>query len=209
MTRIRKLRNDLTGKTFHSLLVLNRSNDRGNGKKPVVKWDCVCECGKRVVVKSDSLLTGHTKSCGCLKLKHGLSNKERLYQTWKNMRQRCNNPNRPDYSRYGGRGIKVCSEWDDYKTFRKWALENGYTDELTIDRIDSNGNYEPSNCRWVDYYVQANNVRTNRIIKYKGKEMTMSQFANYLGMSYATVQHRIDRDWSIEDIVNTPQRSGE
>lgn len=206
MARIRKLKHDLTGKLFSSLLVLNRSSDRGNGKKPVVKWDCKCVCGKRVVVKSDSLLTGHTKSCGCRKIKHGLSNKERLYQTWKNMRQRCSNPNRHDYSRYGGRGISVCQEWDDYTVFRKWALENGYTDRLTIDRIDSNGNYESSNCRWVDYKVQANNVRTNRIIEYKGKEMTMSEFADYLDMSYSTIQHRLDRNWSIENIVNTPQR---
>lgn len=194
MARIRKLKHDLTGKLFSSLLVLNRSSDRGNGKKPVVKWDCKCVCGKRVVVKSDSLLTGHTKSCGCRKIKHGLSNKERLYQTWKNMRQRCSNPNRHDYSRYGGRGISVCQEWDDYTVFRKWALENGYTDRLTIDRIDSNGNYESSNCRWVDYKVQANNVRTNRIIEYKGKEMTMSEFADYLDMSYSTIQHRLDRN---------------
>lgn len=206
MARIRKLKHDLTGKLFSSLLVLNRSSDRGNGKKPVVKWDCKCVCGKRVVVKSDSLLTGHTKSCGCRKIKHGLSNKERLYQTWKNMRQRCSNPNRHDYSRYGGRGISVCQEWDDYTVFRKWSLENGYTDRLTIDRIDSNGNYESSNCRWVDYKVQANNVRTNRIIEYKGKEMTMSEFADYLDMSYSTIQHRLDRNWSIENIVNTPQR---
>lgn len=209
MAKVRKLRNDLTGKTFNNLLVLSRSSDRGNGKKPVVKWNCQCDCGNRVVVKSDSLISGHTKSCGCRKLKHGLSNKERLYQTWKNMRQRCSNPNRDDYSRYGGRGISVCEEWDDYKVFRKWALDNGYNDKLTIDRIDVNGNYEPSNCRWVDYDVQANNVRTNRIIEYKGKKMTMSEFANFLGMSYSTVQHRLDRNWPIEKIVNTPQRMGD
>jgi hypothetical protein len=203
-----KLRNDLTGKTFGYLSVLERSIDSGNGKKPEVKWICRCICGKETVVKSYSLSSGHTKSCGCQKIKHDLSNKERLYQTWKNMRQRCNNPNRPDYSRYGRRGIRVCEEWDDYVSFRKWALENGYNDNLTIDRIEVNGNYEPSNCRWVDNFVQANNVRTNHIIEYKGKKMTMADFAKFLGMSYSTIQHRIERNWSIEKIVNTPQRTG-
>lgn len=203
-----KLRNDLTGQRFESLVVLCRSNDKGNGKKPVVKWECLCDCGERTVVKSDALLSGHTKSCGCLKVKHGKSHKERLYQTWKNMRQRCNNPNRPDYPRYGGRGIKVCEEWDEYINFRNWAMSNGYDDSLTIDRKDSNGNYEPSNCRWADDFTQANNVRSNHIIEYKGIQYTMAEFARYIGLTYAALQHRIERGWSIDKIANTPQRNG-
>lgn len=163
-------------------------------------------CGKILDVKTDSLLSGHTVSCGCKKVKHGYSRKERLYQTWKNMRQRCNNPNRHDYKRYGGRGITVCKEWNDYSTFRNWAFANGYNDNLSIDRIDVNGNYEPSNCRWVDNIVQANNVRSNHQIEYKGTTYTMAEFARKLNISYSTLQHRINRGWSIDKIVTTPQR---
>ena len=165
-----KLRNDLTSQRFGFLKVLRRSPDKGGGKKPVVKWECECKCGKNITVKSDSLLSGHTVSCGCKKKIHGKSNKERLYQTWKNMRQRCNNPNRSDYKRYGGRGITICDEWNDYNTFRDWALSNGYADNLSIDRIDVNGNYEPSNCRWVDAKIQANNRRPR---KDKAKEINV------------------------------------
>ena len=201
-----KLRNNLTGKTFSFLTVLNRSKDRGNGKKPVVKWVCKCVCGKIVTVKSDSLLSGHTVSCGCKKIKHGYANKERLYQTWKNMRKRCFNPNDNRWENYGGRGITICQEWNDYKIFRKWAMDNGYNDNLTIDRIDVNGNYCPENCRWADAKIQANNVSRNRIIEYEGKKMTMSEFADYIGISYSALQHRITRGWDINSIVTTPQR---
>lgn len=204
-----KIRNNLTGQTFGSLKVLNRSSDTGNGKKPIVKWNCQCICGKIISVKSYSLTSGHTKSCGCQKVKHGYSHKERLYQTWKNMRQRCNNPNRPDYKRYGGRGIKICEEWNDYTVFRKWALANGYDDSLSIDRIDVNGNYEPSNCRWADDYIQANNVRNNRIIEYQGQKFTMAELAKKLGLSYSALQHRVERNWPIEKIASIPQRSGD
>ena len=122
------------------------------------------------------------------------------------MRQRCNNPNRHDYKRYGGRGIAVCKEWNDYSTFRNWAIANGYNDNLSIDRIDVNGNYEPSNCRWVDNIVQANNVRNNHRIEYKGTTYTLAEFARKLNISYSTLQHRINRRWSIDKIVTTPQR---
>ena len=201
-----KLRNDLTSQRFGFLKVLRRSPDKGGGKKPVVKLECECKCGKNITVKSDSLLSGHTVSCGCKKKIHGKSNKERLYQTWKNMRQRCNNPNRSDYKRYGGRGIKICDEWNDYNTFRDWALSNGYADNLSIDRIDVNGNYEPSNCRWVDDIIQANNVRSNRIITFRNSTYTMAEFARKIGISYSALQHRLDRGWSIDKIAQTPQR---
>ena len=122
------------------------------------------------------------------------------------MRQRCNNPNRSDYKRYGGRGIKICDEWNDYNTFRDWVLSNGYSDNLSIDRIDVNGNYEPSNCRWVDGIIQANNVRNNRIITFENSTYTMAEFARKIGISYSALQHRLDRGWSIDKIAQTPQR---
>lgn len=200
------LHNDLTGKQFDYLTVLSRSDNRGSNKKPVVMWECYCKCGNIVFVKSHSLITGHTKSCGCKKIKHGFSNKERLYQTWKNMRRRCNDPNNKRYAQYGGRGITICPEWSEYINFRTWALENGYSDNLTIDRKDVDGNYCPKNCRWADAETQANNVSRNRIIEYNGESMTMSQLAKRLNLTYSALQHRIERGWSIDRIAQQEQR---
>lgn len=201
------LHNDLTGRRFGLLTVVKRSSDHGNGKKPVVKWLCKCDCGNVTVVKSDSLLSGHTVSCGCKKVKHGYANKERLYCTWKNMHHRCYNPNDSRYAVYGGRGIKICDDWkSDYSAFREWAMANGYADNLSIDRINVNGDYSPENCRWADNKTQANNVSRNRIVAYHGENMTMSEFAQAVGLTYSAVQHRLDNGWPIERIVTQPQR---
>lgn len=100
----------------------------------------------------------------------------------------------------------ICKEWDDYGQFREWAMSSGYTDELSIDRIDVNGNYYAENCRWADAKMQANNVSRNHMLEYKGQRMTISEFADYLGLSYATLQHRIERGWALERITSTPQK---
>ncbi|GAB7390130.1 hypothetical protein [Lactococcus garvieae] len=163
---------DLTGQKFGKLKVISRAENRGKQ----VMWYCQCSCGNKTIVRANHLRSGATKSCGCLEkenrfkmnLKHGGAKgkgcQERLYGVWLGMRKRCFNPNEPAFPNYGGRGITICDEWSDYSIFRKWALANGYDKDAplgkcTIDRINNDGNYEPSNCRWVDMKVQRNNQR--------------------------------------------------
>jgi len=191
---------DLSGMKFGKLTVLRRSSDTGGGKKPTVKWICRCDCGKVCTVPGGSLKTGHTKSCGCLHTKHhGGRDEPRLYNAWLNMRRRVNDPTNKRYASYGGKGVKICDEWqNDFIAFRNWAKANGYADNLTIDRIDNNGDYCPENCRWVDSYVQQNNTSRNRYIYVRGELMTMANAAKTLGLTYSTVQHRVERGQSVD-----------
>lgn len=136
--------------------------------------------------------------------------KERLQRTYSNMKTRCYNPNSNRYHCYGGRGIRVCDEWlgwgKGFKNFEKWALLNGYADNLTIDRIDVNGNYEPNNCRWVTNKQNTNNTRRNRNITYNGETHTMSEWCEILGVKLGTLSARIYRGWSLEDVMTKPIR---
>lgn len=130
----------------------------------------------------------------------------RIHNIWLSMRERCNRVNHPWYKAYGGRGIKICEEWDDFSKFRKWAMANGYSNELTIDRIDCNGNYEPNNCRWATMKEQQNNKRNNRIIEYKGKKYTLTQLAEKIGINKTTLKERLNAGWSVDDAVERPVR---
>lgn len=159
---------DLAGKRFGKLVVISRSTNAG--KSP--RWLCKCDCGKEVVRYGSSLTCGDSYSCGCIKGKaasirnrtHGKGH-SRLWYVWEHMKQRCYNPNYSRYKDWGGRGITVCEEWkNDFTAFEKWAIENGYDETAkrgacTIDRINVDGNYEPSNCRWADAKTQAQNRR--------------------------------------------------
>ena len=126
------------------------------------------------------------------------SKSEKLYVCWKNIRQRCNNPNAAKYEYYGGKGISVCEEWNNYFAFEEWALNNGYQENLTIDRIDCNKNYEPSNCRWVTLKEQANNKTNNKMITYKNVTKTINQWADQLNISSNTIFMRLKRGADIE-----------
>lgn len=172
---------------------------------------CKCDCGVIKTYQSGNLKSGATRSCGCLKnlgnnLKHG-DRHTRLYKIWKAMRERCNTKSCSAYKNYGARGIKVCSEWNDYLTFKEWALSSGYTDELTIDRINVNDNYEPSNCRWATYKNQANNTRHNHFVTFNNETKTISEWADILGVKPHLILNRIRRGWSVEDALFLPANS--
>ena len=132
---------------------------------------------------------------------------ERLYRIWQVMRGRCRNPNHSEYHRYGARGITVCPEWDSYPIFKSWALDNGYDDTLTIDRINTNGPYCPSNCRWATMKEQSNNRRTCHLLTYNGKTQTLMQWAEETGLSRGAFKQRLQRGWSVEATLTTPLKT--
>jgi len=193
----------------------------GNDGHKRQQWLCHCECGNEIIALGFHIRKGVTKSCGCyhsdvsaelgrrtgkLRVTHGESN-TRLYKEWRGMKVRCNNPTDQHWPDYGGRGIRLCDEWNEsYEAFAEWAKANGYDDSLTIDRIDVNGNYEPSNCRWVTQKEQSNNKRTNVYLTYKGETKTAAQWAEEIGMNPITLRRRIQKGWSVEDAIEKPLR---
>lgn len=204
---------DLTGQKFGRLTVVKRVENYVSPKgQKQAQWLCKCKCGNLIVVRCGSLRTGNNLSCGCLGKEHRTSSltthghcNNRLYRTWQNMKGRCYNSHSTRYKDYGGRGITVCDEWlHDFQPFYDWAMANGYDDNLTIDRIDVNGDYEPNNCRWTTSKEQANNTRRNRLITYNGKTQTVQQWADETGISYNALLARINKlNWNIERALTT------
>lgn len=202
---------DLTGNKYGLLTVIGL--DDTNTRKTY--WVCQCDCGNIKTVRSDSLLCGAIRSCGCLKKKqdrinlvknhsHKMSG-TRIYSIWIGMKNRCNNPHNPKYSRYGGRGIKVCQSWNDsFESFYKWALENGYSEELTIDRIDNNGNYEPNNCRWSTNREQCRNRSTNVNITIGNSKRTLTEWCEIFNLDSSVIFARYHRNGftSIDKLFN-------
>lgn len=198
---------DLSGNKYGRLLVISRAENSSDNRP---QWFCKCDCGNTVVVRGYQLKRGRSKSCGCYhieqaqkqgraKATHHLS-RTRLYNIWHDMIKRCYNKGHKGYQNYGGRGITICQEWlEDIATFYNWAMSNGYADDLTIDRIDYNGNYEPANCRWVSIKEQCNNTRKNHYITFNGETKTVSQWADALNIKAKTLLSRLnDYKWPIE-----------
>jgi hypothetical protein len=189
------LRN-LIGQKYGKLTVIKRvENHISKSGAKRSQWLCQCDCGKEIVVAGTNLTSGHTKSCGCIRVErqfktHGLRH-TKLYNVWNTMKQRCNNPNVKCYERYGGRGIKICNEWYTFEPFYKWALTTGYKEGLSIDRIDNNGNYEPNNCRWIDAKAQANNRRSSRFVTHNGETHTIAEWSNITGIKSSTLFERL------------------
>lgn len=163
---------DISGQKFGRLTAIRPVERRSNYG---VIWLCACDCGEKTTVPTKMLRSGNTRSCGCIKKEkisrvnyiHGKAHNSRLYNIWVGMRQRCLDPNHKSYKNYGGRGISICNEWNNFEAFEQWALKRGYDaqaayGQCTIDRIDVDGNYDPDNCRWVDSKIQANNKRESR-----------------------------------------------
>ena len=177
-----------------------------------VGWLCRCSCGNTGVVVTNGLLSGHSKSCGCLvaekarmRRKHGASNKGGAYAIWNNMKYRCRNKNIVDYKNYGGRGISVCPRWE--KSFANFIADMGPRPKGTsLDRINNDGNYEPGNCRWASPLEQINNRRSTRHILYRGETRPLAMWAKHFGIDYTTVYNRVRLGWSLEKIFgNGPE----
>ena len=197
---------DLTGQRFGRLTVIERVE---NDKQRRVRWLCQCECGNAVAILAKSLRSGNTKSCGCISKEnpprstHGQAH-TRLFRIWCSMKTRCKNPSQDSYSRYGGRGITVCDEWQRFEPFAEWANANGYCDGLSIDRIDVNGNYEPGNVRFVSMKIQQNNRSNNHYITFQRKTQTIAQWAEELNMNARLINCRLFRGWSAEEALTIP-----
>ena len=210
-----KIKN-IIGEKYGKLTVIEQLDERKNGK---VLWLCKCECGGEIKTYKSKLESSSVKSCGCLHINLLFKNgnvpknknpihinglniyKTRLYRIFIGMKERCNNQNNKNYNKYGGRGISISKDWlVDFMSFYNWSMSNGYEDILTLDRIDNNGNYEPSNCRWVNRKIQANNRSNNKYVVYEGCKYTYSEFESKFNIPQKNLQKLIKSN-SIEDIL--------
>lgn len=206
-------RKDLTGERFGRWTVIAYGH---TSEKRVAYWLCRCDCGAVREVRTSSLTSGRSKSCGCLHREitskigktinktHGQFGTP-LYFVWNSMKQRCGNPKSTSYPEYGDRGISVCEEWLRFEPFYEWANENGYSHGLSIDRIDNDGNYCPENCRWVNNDIQCRNRRSNVRFEYKGYNLTLPEWSEKTGINRSTLASRLfTYGWSIEKALTTP-----
>jgi hypothetical protein len=202
----------IIGKKFNKLTVLEYSHSKRTAKRnSQAMFKCKCDCGNEVIVAGSNVRLEHTKSCGCYlpewikktKTSHGQSN-TRLYDIWQGIKRRCYNKNETVYKYYGGKGIIMNEKWLDFTKFMEWATSNGYTDKLTIERNDVNGNYEPNNCRWVTMKEQAANTTRSHNLTAFGETKIIQYWADAIGTSTSVILARLRRGWNIEDAVSLP-----
>lgn len=203
---------DLSGEKFGRLTATERSS---NDDRSRATWKCFCECGNTIIVQATSLKTGNTKSCGCLKSDtsrelagplnrtHGMT-RTKTHNTWTSMLQRCYYEGHKSYVDYGGRGITVCHRWMLFENFLSDMGDR--PDGMVIGRINNDGNYEPGNCQWEDWFQQGNNKRTNRRIEVNGKSFTLAEWARFAGVNDNTISDRIERGWTLSDAVSMPAK---
>ena len=197
---------DLTNQKFGKLTVLEYSHTKNEKKY----WKCQCDCGNIVFVCTCNLRNGHSKSCGCensgrFKKTHG-KRQTRLYRIWAGIKRRClTDTNVSKW--YKDKGITICNEWrDNFECFYNWAINNGYNDNLTIDRINPNMDYYPENCRWIPLAEQAKNTTQNNLITYNGKTMILADWARTFNIKRATISARLERGWTIDEALTKPVR---
>ena len=202
---------DLSGQRFGKLTVINRApNHRGR-----TMWNCICDCGNKSIISACHLRSGHSTSCGCYKAEnmsslfsiHKMTNTP-LYRMYRNMLNRCYYKGSDHYESYGARGITVCDEWKTgFEAFYQWAVNHGYENGLSIDRVDVDGNYCPENCRFIPINEQAYNKQDTRYVNYNGELLPLAKVAEAVGIDSGTIAARMDRwGWSEQDAINTPVR---
>lgn len=200
------------GARFGRLTVLGEAPER---RRRQVYWDCRCDCGALVAILGYALRAGHTRSCGCLyrdtirvrSTTHGLSKIGPEYIAWTAMRRRCRNLNGQDYPLYGGRGITVCPEWDDFTTFYR-DLGPRPSPQHSLDRIDNDGPYCKDNCRWTTDTTQARNRRSSRTLTWRGETRSVPDWAEVVGLPWKTIHHRLALGWTVEQALTRPLRRG-
>lgn len=205
---------DLSGLIFGNWTVIKRVPDYVTpGGNHFTQYECQCACGTTKNVLANALRSGRSRSCGCVEkdvarqtakqnfTTHGDS-KTRLYKIWAYMIKRCENPNASNYKNYGERGITVCDAWHDYLEFKTWAIANGYNDNLSIDRRNVNGGYNPDNCRWTDTMTQANNRRSSVCVEYDHEEHTLAEWSRMLNIPYKRLYKQFhNKGLSLAEIV--------
>ena len=210
MSYIKTNLSEIIGKSFGRLTIVDAY--RVNGRI-FVKASCVCD-GNIKEYDYYSLKTGHTQSCGCLRKEVVSDNKSihhgrdtRLYNIWKNMRQRCLNSNHPEYKYYGGNGITICSEWDEFVEFKAWALANGYTDLLTIERINLDDGYNPINCKWIPKGEQSSNKRDTVLMTINGISKPITIWCKEYGIGYKAVKKRMSKGMDFQTALTAPKQT--
>lgn len=193
------------GEKFASLTIIEECPPYIKNKNYARRFLCKCDCGNEAIVRLTSLRSGRTRSCGCYMRKRAVESNTvhgcfgtRLYGIWNGMLNRCRNPKVKSYRNYGAKGITVCEEWLSFVVFKDWATLHGYRDDLTIERKNGKGNYEPSNCKWATMKEQGNNRDGNDVIEYRGVKMTRKQWSEKIGIEQGTIGLRLAHGWSVE-----------